>query len=994
MELDPEQRKAVEHGEGPLLIIAGPGSGKTGVITRRILHLLETVPGLRPENILALTYTDKAASEMKARISRSLPGLGSGPSSGREPSGGGPHISTFHSYCYQVLRERGFERRLLDQTDVWIFLRQRIEQLELDFYQKLAEPGAFLHDLNNFFSRCQDELVEPERFEAYVGEAERRFLARAPSLDPAEREFEEQNVRKLREVARVFRKSRELLQAAGRTSFGSLFSETLALWNSEPDSLDRQRARYLFILVDEFQDTNYAQIEILKRLAVRPSNLTAVGDDDQAIYRFRGASSGAFQLFREAFPRRTELFLFRNYRSTRRILRAASVLIRRNDRALGEKPALHTSNPEGPRIILLQSADAASEAAWIAEEISRLLGRGTTGSEIAALYRAHAYRDRLVEELGRREIPFSIRGLSVLASSVLRDLVAYLQLLHSPHENVSLTRVLLAPRWKFPEELAMAAREEASRRHCSLFAAVESFDEGSGASGVARQLTGWRELKGLLEKLRRKSEREQMTKLFDALVSGLGLTFLPGEEEGVYLETFRKFLEEWEEKSETRKFREFMEYFNYFVEAGGRIERPSPADPAAVQLMSVHAAKGLEFFVVFILSVSPQRFPHREQKPLIEFPDDLRNAPAPAKGIHLQEERRLLYVAMTRAKERLYISSVSKSAKKRSIFIEDLLSDPAVRAKDIEEISVPPLEAAGSREPARSRKSRKDGRDLFRGTPHPETFHPDLAGWAARPAVLALDGKLELSATAVEDYLTCPLKYKFGHLLKIPTGPQAALTFGSVMHRSVRRYFELRRTHLPTFEEIKEYFEDVWKSAGYEDKYQEETYRKTGLEQLREFIARQNAQPLEAREIQFEKGFRWDLDDIAVEGRIDQINPLGDHPFVPRPTDQGLREVELVDYKTGKPRPPSEADKSLQLSVYALAARREMGLEPVRLSLYYLTNNQVVSTVRSAKQLDAAVEKIREVADQIRAQRFEPSPGFACKWCDYVPICPAHEENF
>ena len=210
----------------------------------------------------------------------------------------------------------------------------------------------------------------------------------------------------------------------------------------------------------------------------------------------------------------------------------------------------------------------------------------------------------------------------------------------------------------------------------------------------------------------------------------------------------------------------------------------------------------------------------------------------------------------------------------------------------------------------------------------------------------------------------------------------------------MRRYFELRRTHLPTFEEIKEYFEDVWKSAGYEDKYQEETYRKTGLEQLREFIARQNAQPLEAREIQFEKGFRWDLDDIAVEGRIDQINPLGDHPFVPRPTDQGLREVELVDYKTGKPRPPSEADKSLQLSVYALAARREMGLEPVRLSLYYLTNNQVVSTVRSAKQLDAAVEKIREVADQIRAQRFEPSPGFACKWCDYVPICPAHEENF
>src|SRR5207245_10565899 len=172
----------------------------------------------------------------------------------------------------------------------------------------------------------------------------------------------------------------------------------------------------------------------------------------------------------------------------------------------------------------------------------------------------------------------------------------------------------------------------------------------------------------------------------------------------------------------------------------------------------------------------------------------------------------------------------------------------------------------------------------------------------------------------------------------------------------------------------------AWKGAGFEDAYQEETYRRAGLEQLREFVARQNSQPLGGDANQLEKVFRLELGDILLEGRIDQISPLGDH------------QAELVDYKTGKPRPPSEAEKSLQLSVYALAARREMKLEPVRLSLYYLTNHQAVSTVRSPKQLEETVEKILGVAAEIRAQHFDPKPGFVCKWCDYVPICPAHEE--
>ncbi len=232
--LNPEQLKAVEHGEGPLLIIAGPGSGKTRVITERIVHLLtregsspleqsllpelqstangsEFGAGIQPESILALTFTEKAAREMKRRVREAMPQVEAL-----------PQISTFHAFCYEVLRKRHFERTLLDKVDVWIFLRQRMEDLKLQFYQKLAEPGAFLHSLNDFFSRCQDELIEPADFERYAEAMEKDFQEMAATLDAAERALLVQEVQKKQELARVFRNSRKLIEEAGSSSLGSL----------------------------------------------------------------------------------------------------------------------------------------------------------------------------------------------------------------------------------------------------------------------------------------------------------------------------------------------------------------------------------------------------------------------------------------------------------------------------------------------------------------------------------------------------------------------------------------------------------------------------------------------------------------------------------------------------------------------------------------------------------------------------------------------------
>jgi len=977
LELNPEQRQAVEHGEGPLLIIAGPGSGKTRVITERIVWLLENVRGLQPANILAVTFTDKAAAEMKERVRKAL---GSPP--------GLPHISTFHAFCYEVLRKRHFERRLLDKVDVWIFLRRRMTELGLDFYQKLAEPGAFLHDLNEFFSRCQDELIEPEDFEAFVAKAEIEFQRRAPRLDPAERKLEEEEVLKRKELARVFRNSRKLIEDAGCSSLGSLISEAVRLFDREPEVLDYYHARFRYVLVDEFQDSNFAQVELLRRLVASPYNITAVGDDDQAIYRFRGAAHGAFQMFHRTFAGAKVVNLHRNYRSTKRILRAADVVIARNTHEEKKKP-LRTEHGEGERVFLLESPDYPSEAAWIADEIDRLHQKEARPfGDIAVLYRAHNHRDLLVDELRLRNIPFSIRGLSILSTVILRDLIAYLNLVHSPHNNVSLTRVQLAPRWRFPEELSLELRKAAGNSRCSLYDALQSWEKASAQNALSP--TGWAELKALLNDLRKAAERLPVTALFDRLIEKLQVGFLLEESDGVYLNAFRKFLADWEAKSDTRKLREFMEYFQYFQDAGGKVEAPEPENPTnAVQMMTVHAAKGLEFPVVFILSVAPRRFPHSEQRPVIEFPDELRKGPEPPPDIHQQEERRLFFVAMTRARERLYVSSVVKPGRKPSAFVDDLLSNPPVTSRGIERIQVseaPPQDTAPPKKLALSEpRMREVQPGLFSDAAMAPAVHPDVAGWAGQSPAAAPDGKLQLSATAIEDYLSCPLKFKFSHVLKIPTGPQPALTFGNIMHQSVRHYFELRRKAMPSFESIEAFYLRAWRDAGYEDTYQEQSYKTAGLAQLREFVERQNQISIPADGVRAEIAFRFPLGDVELDGRIDQINPVG---------ATGDQAVELVDYKTGRPRSQKDADKSLQLSIYALAAREQLRLKPARLTFYNLTNNQPVSTVRTSKDLEETVATVREVAEQIRSLLFPPTPGYVCRWCDFVPICPAHEETY
>ncbi|MCI0629006.1 MAG: ATP-dependent helicase, partial [Acidobacteria bacterium] len=353
-QLNPQQREAVKHGTGPLLVVAGAGTGKTRVITERIRFLLESQPDLEGRNILGLTFTDKAAGEMKYRVIRVL---------GERAKS--VTLSTFHSFCYnEVLLQTNPGLRVLDNVDHWILLRRNMARLGLDHFQRLAEPGQFLTDFVHFFSRCQDELVTPDDYQRWVKQLRERFDREGPQLEATVRAKRQEELAQQEEVARAYRASDELLHERRTVTFGGQLQEAVRELETNHALLELLQERYRYILVDEFQDTNIAQLELLWLLAGGHRNLVVVGDDDQAIYRFRGASFGSFTIFLQRFAgvqacakeaERHIRLLTQNYRSTQCILRVAGQVIAQNEKSpLLPPKRLSTHKPEGEKVRIVE----------------------------------------------------------------------------------------------------------------------------------------------------------------------------------------------------------------------------------------------------------------------------------------------------------------------------------------------------------------------------------------------------------------------------------------------------------------------------------------------------------------------------------------------------------------------------------------------------------------------------------------------------------------
>jgi DNA helicase-2/ATP-dependent DNA helicase PcrA len=976
LKVNDAQRRAITHGEGPLLVIAGAGTGKTRVIIERIRHLLQSDPSLSGENILGLTYTKKAAGEMKSRVVKTTGERGKDVT-----------MVTFHAFCETLLKEVDPQFVVLDEVDHWILLRRNMARLKLDKFRRLAEPGQFLADFVKFFSRCQDELVSNDDYQRYANDLAAQLEAERGMLEDDVYNERAEHAALQKEIAQAYKASEELLDEKKRVSFGALITRTVALLQKDSALRERLQQRYKHILVDEFQDTNIAQLELLHLLTCEPRNIVAVGDNDQAIYRFRGASFGSFKLFLERFAgwragedsSKFRIALTENYRSTPNILRVASQVIGQNEVSADfPKKVLSPTRPEGDRIRVVELPLSEDESRWVAGELERLRAAGTPWRDFAVLYRSHAHRDQLVDELSRRKIPFVITRLSILEHPLVRDVLAYLRLIARPYDDIACARVLAAPAWRLePRDLVRLAERTRKKRGRFLYETLQSPQSDLPFNPSPQALTDLFTFVGEQKKgLRRRTARE----ILSDLLEWLAVPQLASSRDQRYVSQLTQFAKDWEPKSDTRSLPEFLEYLDYFEQANGKICLDEEAPDDAVQLMTVHGAKGLEFPHVFVLRVNSGAFPPWKHTPLFEFPSALMKEELPAGDFHIQEERRLFYVALTRAERKLTITTLAEKKGKIPTFIEDLLMEPKVKRQDVLQIAPkvhlgPEEIASGNGDAATTPEflfdASIDRPRIFSGIADwAETFHPPTSE------------PLTLSASAVNSYRQCPQQFLFSRLWSLKQGPRATYSFGAVMHTTIKRFIEQmkRGVKLP-FDEVARIYETEWISAGFEDDYQENEYKKDGIEQLRAFHAAMVAAPPEI--LEQEKAFELPLENnVIINGRIDQINSLG------------RNDVEIIDYKTGAPRKDTEAKKDLQLSIYAIAAKEILELNPVRLAFYYLQENKVQETTRDAKQLTQAQKIIQETAADIRAAAFQPKRHYTtCRACPYQPICPAFEES-
>jgi DNA helicase-2/ATP-dependent DNA helicase PcrA len=983
---DDRQREAIEHIHGPVLVVAGAGTGKTSVLVQRIANLVEAGHA-RPDEILALTYTRNAANEMRERVCTLI--------------GEGVRAATFHDCCLDLLKRAGHDFGVLDDTDLWIYLRRRIRELHLQYFVRAANVSQFLSDLLGFLSRCHDELVTPEKYSQYVTRLERGELP-IPRVAKSKNQLDDSEVLgRCREIARVFAAVERWLQEDGLGTFSHMITRAHALLQSNASVLAAERAKARFILVDEFQDANFAQVKILAALAGTEANLFAVGDPDQAIYRFRGASSAAFELFHRHFPAARRVVLQKNRRSTTPILRCAFALIDKNPPVFAKQsdaaPAYHReplqsareeeatrqggtllSPPVAAVSFAVKEAEGPDVASVIAEVQRKLRCKW---KDFAVLYRSHAHRDDVIRELADAEIPFAIENLDVSDAPEVRDLFACLRAVSSVGDDISLFRAAALPQFNVdPVQLRAAMRslardgrdaksgqdgiQERDRRPTSLAAVLDRVPGGSAvleAIRAARDEIKRAAPNGAEEKSGEANGR-------DALAI-IARKFQFNSSSPIVRAVF-DFVAAWQAKPihQPADLNHFIEYLGYFREAGGVIPLPTDESADAVRLMTVHLAKGLEFQHVFILRANSNSFPASYRETLVEFPNNLRDPDSVAEGddrtLYGQEERRLFYVAMTRARDTLHVYAKQGIGKDKTPagYVRELLQEPGLRpwlvsrAARPSQATIEIFAAASPAYPAPSRSTE----------------------WLNLPATSGLHARL--SASAVDTYERCPLQFKLERDWRMPRDIPAAMQYGAAMHRVLRAYYDSVRAGRPkSDDELLELLREDLSSAGMQDRYQHELYEKQGTEQLQDFLEAARATPLEV--LHTEESFEIRFGETAVVGRIDRIDRTPDG------------NVVILDYKTGKARTQEDADESLQLSIYALAAQEKWGYRVGALAFHNLEGNVTVATRRSVLQLEDAKERVQSAAAGIAAGDFRAKVDFHCAFCPYRSVCPAKEKQ-
>jgi DNA helicase-2/ATP-dependent DNA helicase PcrA len=1020
-DLNEEQKQAVAHGEGPLLIVAGAGTGKTTVITRRLAWLilekkinLRTFPlnnqlggrnieegvGVKPDEVLALTFTEKAASEMEERVDQLLP-------YGYVDL----WISTFHSFCERILKEHAIDLglpgdfKLLNQTEQWLLVRQNLDRFNLDYYRPLGNPTKFIHSLLEHFSRAKDEEIWPENYLNYVEELKlnqdgavgRKKIPPSPPLEKGEMEGD---LKRLEEVANAYHIYQQLLLENNALDFGDLINYTLKLFRTRPAILEKYRQKFKYILVDEFQDTNWAQYELIKMLASPKNNLTVVGDDDQSIYKFRGASISNIMQFKNDYLDCREIIITDNYRTKQNILDLAYKFIKQNDpdrleAKLGIVKKLVAGRDGQGLVEHIHTKTADQEARAVAEKILELKNKdkAINCQDFAILVRANNQAEMFMPILDQYGIPYQFLALSGLYSKpVVMDIIAYLKLLDDYHESAALYRILNMPLVDLSYDDIVKMNYAARKKNWSLFEVMKN----AAAVGISGE--GLRKINKILGFLERHTaiarERGVSKVVFKFLEDFNYLASLTKKAEKGdlraaeninYLNQFFKKIEEFERANPDKSVKNFMAELDMALESGeeGSLAGSFDEGPDAVKILTVHGAKGLEFKYVFIVNLVDLRFPSTDRKEAIEMPDVLVKEILPEGDVHLEEERRLFYVAITRARDGVFFTSASdyggRRKKKLSRFLVEL----------------------GFAEPeTKTPTGRVDFSQDFDGSEGPPTSRGSALHKYWLPS--------KFSFTQLKAFETCPLQYKFAHILAVPTRGKFTFSFGKTVHSTLQKFFDQmikkenhkqadlfsavrltvaqnstpilhsmgvteKTVDAPSVDDLLKIYDETWINDWYESKSHEDEYRKFGRAALREFYKIHEGKWPKVRAL--ERGFNLKVGDYTVRGAIDRVDEISGG-------------VEIIDYKTGSvPRDEKYLDKD-QLLIYQLAANEVFGERPALLSYYYLDKNKKISFLGNGDELKMMKKKIIKTAEEIKKSDFPPKPSlYTCKNCDFKDIC-------
>ncbi len=980
-DLTSEQRAAVTHPGGPAIVLAGAGAGKTRVLCRRLAWLVGE--GASPDEILALTFTREAAVELRARAEDLI-----------DASHETLRVTTFHAYAQELTRVQGVEHGLLPAVSVartedrMLMLLDRLDELDLRVHDLRGDRPQLVADLVARIDACRDQLVPAEAYRRWA-EARVAGAGSGSEMHRARRELE---------IARVYEIHDRWLAEEGREDFGLSIVRALDLLRAHPDRRAAAQAGARHVLVDEFQDTNHAQAELLYTVAGASESLVVVGDDDQGIYRFRGASAKNIVDFRARFPHAAELRLERNHRSTQAILDAASAVVAPiADRAPKRSVALPEAT--GPAPAFWSAPDPDGQARAVVERIVALAGEGVPLEEQAVLMRAVRLEARpLVEALERAGVPHQVRGgIGLFERREVRAAVAWLRAACDATAVQEHLRLGSDARFGVPwDELADA-----------VTSAAATGGAVTGALGRVARAHGAAAMADALDEIGRAAAGASAADALRVAIDRSGLraaAIATGGAEGAArlagLAALERLGREVAGRDPALTPAGLSSLLSGLADIGYRGEGIAPRERIGVQVMTVHQAKGLEFDAVFVIGMTRAGFPGADRG-RVDIPDQLLPEVLPrGRDAHVAEARRLAYVAMTRARRHLVLCTLAANGagipQAPSPFFEEAR---AAVAGGVDEVGEAPerglLDEVGARRAEFERASARAAHALAHDDPAADELRAAAARaaddlLAARAAVLrppapappvaapARPGRpgLEISPSAIELYRGCPLRYRYAMVDRVPAPPSVARAIGVAAHSALEAQYRPEGAG-GDGEALVRRFAVALRREGVAETAEGRQALARGRDALPAYhdrLVRSRTRP-----VAVERPFTLAVGPHRVHGRVDRIDahPAGGH--------------QLIDYKTGKP--PTAAGRAdgddLVLRLYMLGAREAWGVEPRGATLVHVLDGDTRGVHPDAADDASVVEAVRDAAEGISAGRFAPRPSWACRSCDFALICPA-----